>query len=1244
METISVQAILSAKDKGYTSSMQKAADMAADFEKQADRAATSVGDIAKGTVAGNLVVAMFNKITSSVGSAVKRLDTLNNYPKVMTSLGYSAEDAQSSIDALSDGIEGLPTTLDSIVGSTQILTASLGDLDKGTETAIALNDMFLAGGQGAEAASRALTQYNQILARGKVEMEDWNTLIEVAPGQMNQLAQSLLGASAGQKDLYEALKSGKVSVEDMNNAIIMLDQQGGAGFASFAQQAQASTGGIGTAFTNIQSAIAKGTANIISAIDQSAQAAGLPGISEALAGVKQAINDFFAVAANVAGQITSTVAPVFKFLGENIDVVAAAAATLASGFVALKVVNTVTKQIDKLKTSSKNAADTCLKYKDALDEYSSAAEASERATKLRAQELTAQSAAEKYAKKQSDALKKAEELEAKAAKESAEAKKDGTKNAKQLTEAEKKLEKAKKARAEAEQKGIQAQNAANTAKKKGVQATQAEAAAETLSNTQISAKTALLGVLSGKIKLAEAAQMAWNTAMTANPIGTIITLVTGFITVITSLATAFGGLSEEEKKAQEEQEAYKQEVEETVSESQKLHGEIKNNADASDRAAQKTSDLAEEIISLQAKIEQETKAGRDSSAMRDELAAKTSELDAQVENLGLTYDKETNSLNMSADAIRDRIDAYADMAKAQVIEENYKGLIEEELDLEKKQSEAWNKKVEASKKATEAKKELTAAEEELRVAQQNGAATTDALYQKVAEAGEKYNAAKEQVDQYVESYKQYSMQLHENGQLQQEHADLMAEQAEREKAAQESVVTSLATAITQKADLLQEALNNQSVTLDMLSAKNQETVAMLQETWQGYYDHATNMFSALSEEQTISVDQMIANLRQNQQVMENWGNNMQDLRNRVEEMNIAEPVKEGLRQMLNSMQEAGPEQAGAIAALVSASDEQLVLLGESYSNGGKAATDSLYGGMSEEAAAKAGQVEKLVANIEKSFNDTIAETNWMEMSEDIVQGLADGLGADDEAVEAAKQLAKDTYTGSELQFEIGSPSKVFDRQGRFNDQGLAQGMTNSANIAENAARTVAQRVINAMRSALQSMSSIGSWAMQGFVNGMESRRGSVMATASSIANAAANTISSALDVGSPSRLLKKIGAWTGEGLALGLESAKGVVTKAANTLAEIPAGISISFDDIFDTGNMNLAFAGAMNIDSDVTFGFDDLKREIKELKEAIIDRPIQLDSSFTIDGREFARSTAIYTQSEIDRRKTRNNRKNGHL
>lgn len=286
MNDYNVQARLSAVDDSYTSTLKKAMGLN-------DGLFGSIKKIAGGIGVYKMVSGAVNAVKNSVGGAIARFDTLNNYPKVMESMGYSFAEAEKEIKGLGESIEGLPTSLDAITSSAQMFTATLGDMKKGSKTAVALNDMFLSGGQGAEAAGRALTQYNQILAKGKVDQQSWNTLVEVAPAQMNQLAQSLLGASAGQKDLYEALKEGKVSVEEMNDAVVRLDEEGGDGFKSFADQARSATGGIGTSIQNIKTAIVKGVANSITAINDLLTNLGLPTISEMLAKVKDGVNSAF---------------------------------------------------------------------------------------------------------------------------------------------------------------------------------------------------------------------------------------------------------------------------------------------------------------------------------------------------------------------------------------------------------------------------------------------------------------------------------------------------------------------------------------------------------------------------------------------------------------------------------------------------------------------------------------------------------------------------------------------------------------------------------------------------------------------------------------------------------------------------------------------------------------------------------------------------------------------------------------
>lgn len=215
--------------------------------------------------AGNLISKGISKITStisgSMNSAISRMDSLNNFPKVMTALGYSAEEASSSVSQIGDALDGLPTSLDAAVGDVQKLAATLGNLAEGevnaTSLGLALNDMFLAGGKGTEVASAAMEQYNQMLANGKVDMQSWRSMVNAAPGQMDQLAKSILGATANQGDLYTALQKGTVSFEDFNAKIVELNEKGGEGFASFYDQAVAATGGVETQLQNVQNTINK---------------------------------------------------------------------------------------------------------------------------------------------------------------------------------------------------------------------------------------------------------------------------------------------------------------------------------------------------------------------------------------------------------------------------------------------------------------------------------------------------------------------------------------------------------------------------------------------------------------------------------------------------------------------------------------------------------------------------------------------------------------------------------------------------------------------------------------------------------------------------------------------------------------------------------------------------------------------------------------------------------------------------
>lgn len=196
-------------------------------------------------------------ISSNLNGAIARADQINNFPVVMKNIGYSADDAAKSCAKISEALDGLPSTMSDLTGMVQQLAPLTTSLDEATDIALSLNNALLAGGASSIEASNALTQYTQMLAAGKVDQQAWNSLVSAMPGQLNTLAEKLLGAGKKQADLYQAMKTGKVSFDDFNAALVDLNENGFGQYASFADQAVGATQGIGTAITNVSNRIQK---------------------------------------------------------------------------------------------------------------------------------------------------------------------------------------------------------------------------------------------------------------------------------------------------------------------------------------------------------------------------------------------------------------------------------------------------------------------------------------------------------------------------------------------------------------------------------------------------------------------------------------------------------------------------------------------------------------------------------------------------------------------------------------------------------------------------------------------------------------------------------------------------------------------------------------------------------------------------------------------------------------------------
>ena len=244
----------------------------------------SGGATVKNIVAGlgitKLVTKAFDVIRSSMDGAISRLDTMNNFPKVMSNLGIGAKESQKAIDKLSEGLQGIPTSLDAGALAVQRFTSKNGDVQKSADIFLAVNDAILAGGASTQIQESALEQLSQAYSKGKMDMMEWRTLQTAMPAQLKQVA-SAMGLTTDQ--LGEMLRTGDDTekvFDEFVDTIIRMDKTGVKGFKSLKEQARNATGGIQTSIANMKTAITRGVAGMVQEFDKVLKKKGFGSISE----------------------------------------------------------------------------------------------------------------------------------------------------------------------------------------------------------------------------------------------------------------------------------------------------------------------------------------------------------------------------------------------------------------------------------------------------------------------------------------------------------------------------------------------------------------------------------------------------------------------------------------------------------------------------------------------------------------------------------------------------------------------------------------------------------------------------------------------------------------------------------------------------------------------------------------------------------------------------------------------------
>lgn len=163
---------------------------------------------------------------------------------------------------------------------------------------------------------------------------------------------------------------------------------------------------------------------------------------------------------------------------------------------------------------------------------------------------------------------------------------------------------------------------------------------------------------------------------------------------------------------------------------------------------------------------------------------------------------------------------------------------------------------------------------------------------------------------------------------------------------------------------------------------------------------------------------------------------------------------------------------------------------------------------------------------------------------DLLEAFVEGIGENIESiVDIAMQAVMEFVYG--VGYALGSVIASGSKLIHMFIRGVMNGLSGSRNAGKSNA--------DSTRSGISSVSLVseGRQLINGFISGIKSMAGAVMAAAASIANAAKAKIQSALKIHSPSRVMRdEVGVYIPAGLAQGMLANIGAVTNAAQRVAD----------------------------------------------------------------------------------------------
>ena len=278
--------------------------------------------------------------------------------------------------------------------------------------------------------------------------------------------------------------------------------------------------------------------------------------------------------------------------------------------------------------------------------------------------------------------------------------------------------------------------------------------------------------------------------------------------------------------------------------------------------------------------------------------------------------------------------------------------------------------------------------------------------------------------------------------------------------------------------------------------------------------------------------------------------------------------------------------------------------------------ESSFASMNGTAVSEASRMMNGVTNSLSGMN-SLGSADMSGLAKNIISSAGDAnASASDDISDMANNV---NNSMSDIQNSVTKGMNKLPTVAKTSMSQFASSLRVGFNQALSVSKSSVTSIVSSMRSGYSGAYSSGRYIGQGLANGMRSMLGTVRSVAAQLAAAADAAIRAKARIHSPSKVSKKDGAYWGEGWVLGILSKVKDTRNAITELLYMPK---------MGTPALSLAGTNGLTLNDDYEYGEPNHTYTIYVISE--------------LDGKQVAKSTAVYTQKELEKLEKQNNRKHG--